>query len=182
MDVAPGWQDQHDAILLGRELLVKQGDTFLLGPAIEGRLPAHAVRFVFGAMPDDASLGAAALCCHRVGEPAVSRPGTEALPDEGIHLDAAAAHAFLQAHPDALLVDVRELAEHSAGAAQLRGRAAHNVPLSQLAGRVRQWLDEPRALVFVCRSGNRSARAARLLRRLGHAEAWHLAGGLALAG
>jgi rhodanese-related sulfurtransferase len=36
--------------------------------------------------------------------------------------------------------------------------------------------------VFVCRSGNRSARAARLLRRLGHAQAWHVAGGLALAG
>jgi rhodanese-related sulfurtransferase len=35
--------------------------------------------------------------------------------------------------------------------------------------------------VFVCRSGNRSARAALCLQRLGHAQAWSLAGGLAQA-
>ena len=100
-----------------------------------------------------------------------------------MHLDAAAAQAFLDAHPDALLVDVRELPEHAAGAARLRGHAAHHVPLSQLAGQAAAWLGgETRPLVFVCRSGNRSARAARLLRRLGHAQAWHVAGGLALAG
>jgi rhodanese-related sulfurtransferase len=36
-------------------------------------------------------------------------------------------------------------------------------------------------LVFFCRSGNRSTRAAQCLRRLGYAQAYDLAGGLALA-
>jgi rhodanese-related sulfurtransferase len=40
---------------------------------------------------------------------------------------------------------------------------------------------ESRPLVFICRSGNRSARAAQALHRAGYAQAWHLAGGLALA-
>ncbi len=35
-------------------------------------------------------------------------------------------------------------------------------------------------MVCFCRSGNRSAQAARALRRLGHAQAWSLRGGLAL--
>jgi rhodanese-related sulfurtransferase len=45
------------------------------------------------------------------------------------------------------------------------------------------WLATPgRPLVFICRSGNRSAKAALCLQRLGHAQAWTVTGGLALAG
>jgi cysteine sulfinate desulfinase/cysteine desulfurase-like protein/rhodanese-related sulfurtransferase len=191
LGVTPGWPGGAqqvpfagatvDAIALGQDVLVRVGDGFLLGRLDDGVLAAQAVRFVFGVAPSHAGLDAA-LCCHRLGEPAVSRPGTDPLPDEDIDLDATAAAAYLAAHPDALLVDVRELPEHAAGAARLRGHAAHHVPLSQLAGQAPQWLREPRPLVFLCRSGNRSTRAARLLRRLGHAQAWHVAGGLALAG
>lgn len=188
---APGWpggvqQLQSEgrlleAIALGQDVLARAGDAFLLGRPDKGVLAAQAVRFVFGVAPPGAGLDDA-LCCHRVGEPAVSRPGADPLPDEDIDLDATSAAACLAAHPDALLVDVRELPEHAAAAAQLHGRAAHHVPLSQLAGHVAQWLREPRPLVFLCRSGKRSERAARLLRRLGHARAWHVAGGLVLAG
>ncbi|QOY94839.1 aminotransferase class V-fold PLP-dependent enzyme [Massilia sp. UMI-21] len=199
LGTTPGWPagglqlrfagNSVDAIALGGDVLARSGDSYLLGRPEQGVLAPEAVRFVFGAAPDDAVLGAAlsaalsaALCCHRVGEPAVSRPGVDPRPEEGIDLDATSAAAYLATHPDALLVDVRELPEHAAATAQLRGRAAQHVPLSQLAGRAAQWLHEPRPLVFLCRSGNRSARAARLLRRLGHAQAWHVAGGLALAG
>ena len=35
-------------------------------------------------------------------------------------------------------------------------------------------------IVFCCRAGNRSAQAARALRRLGHAQSYSLAGGLTL--
>ncbi|KFI08482.1 cysteine desulfurase [Massilia sp. BSC265] len=191
LGLSPGWpggaqQVQFagstlDAIALGRDVLAKAGDGYLLGRPENGVLAAEAVHFVFGMAPEDAGLDAA-LCCHRIGEPAVSRPGADALPDEGIDLDPTTAAAYLAAHPDALLVDVRELPEHAAACAQLRGRKAQHVPLSQLAGQAAHWLREPRPLVFLCRSGNRSARAARLLRRLGHAQAWHVAGGLALAG
>jgi rhodanese-related sulfurtransferase len=90
--------------------------------------------------------------------------------------------AFLRAHEDALLVDVREACELEAGAAHLHGTAAQAVPLSRLAEHLGHFLAAPRRpLVFVCRSGNRSARAALCLQRLGHAQAWSLAGGLALA-
>lgn len=191
LGVNPGWPGGAqqvrfggatlDAIALGQDVLAKAGDGYLLGRPEDGVLAAQAVRFVFGMAPGKDGFDAA-LCCHRIGEPAVSRPGADALPDEGIDLDPTTAAAYLAAHPDALLVDVRELPEHAAACAQLRGRSAQHVPLSQLAGQAAHWLREPRPLVFLCRSGNRSARAARLLRRLGHAQAWHVAGGLALAG
>ncbi|MFC0254223.1 aminotransferase class V-fold PLP-dependent enzyme [Massilia consociata] len=170
-----------DAIALGEDVLAQAGAAFLLGRPQGDSLAPDQVRFVFGLAPGHAAL-AAALCCHRSGEPALSRPGADPLPDDGIDLDAVSAAAFLHAHPDALLVDVRELPEHAAGAALLHGHQAHNVPLSQLAGQAAQWLRAPRPLVFICRSGKRSARAARTMRRLGHAQAWHVAGGLALAG
>jgi len=89
---------------------------------------------------------------------------------------------FLRTHQDALLVDVREPAEAAAGACRLHGRTAHNVPLSRLAEHLAHFLAEPRRpLVFVCRSGNRSARAALCLHRAGHDQAWTVVGGLALA-
>jgi rhodanese-related sulfurtransferase len=181
MNVLPGWPGEGAGIALGHDLLVQRGGAFLFGRPRDGVLALDDVRFVFGASSLEGVAGGA-LCCHRIGEPAVSRPGVDPLPDEGIDLDAVSAAAYLESHPDALLVDVRELPEHKAGAARLHGRAAQHVPLSQLAGQAAQWLDQPRPLVFVCRSGNRSARAARTLRRLGHAQCWHVAGGLALAG
>ena len=89
---------------------------------------------------------------------------------------------FLRRHADALLVDVRETGEAAAGAITLHGRAAHHAPLSRLAEHLPAWLSDPaRPIVFVCRSGNRSAKAALCLRRAGHAQAWTLVGGLALA-
>ncbi|KAB8036571.1 aminotransferase class V-fold PLP-dependent enzyme [Janthinobacterium aquaticum] len=91
--------------------------------------------------------------------------------------------AFLLAHPDALVVDVREAYEHAACTASVfDGCQVASVPLSRLANTVDAWLQQPqRPLVFFCRSGNRSARAAACLQRLGHANAWQLQGGMALA-
>ena len=87
-------------------------------------------------------------------------------------------------HPGLLLVDVREPYEQRLGqapelGAQVRRQA---VALSGLPDALVQWQALPAGtpIVFFCRSGNRSAQAARALRRLGHAEAWSLRGGLAL--
>lgn len=97
------------------------------------------------------------------------------------HLDAQALEQFLASHPDAVLVDVREPYEHAAnGAPCCHGRVAESVPLSRLAGRLQGWLGERRPLVFFCRAGNRSARAAQCAHRLGVANAWQVSGGLAL--
>ncbi|MDN2718356.1 aminotransferase class V-fold PLP-dependent enzyme [Janthinobacterium sp. SUN120] len=105
------------------------------------------------------------------------------VPSAELQLDAAALPAFLRQHPDAILVDVREAYEHAACAGTVfEGCAVHSLPLSRLAGQVAEWLQQPqRPLVFFCRSGNRSARAAACLRRLGHGAAWQLNGGMAMA-
>lgn len=105
-------------------------------------------------------------------------------PDMGSVADLAphALERFLQTHPDAILVDVREAAEHAARRQPLHGRAVVSVPLTRLAEHASHWLQgEPKPLVLFCRSGNRSARAVQCLHRLGYPQAWHVAGGLALA-
>ncbi|OEZ69198.1 cysteine desulfurase NifS [Janthinobacterium sp. HH103] len=105
------------------------------------------------------------------------------VPAAELQLDAAALPAFLRQHPDAILIDVREAYEHAACAGTVfEGCEVRSVPLSRLAGQVAAWLQQPqRPLVFFCRSGNRSARAAACLRRLGHGAAWQLNGGMAMA-
>ena len=89
---------------------------------------------------------------------------------------------FMAEHPEALLVDVREAYEHvAAGAGSWHGRKAHSVPLSRIADRLAVWLrGENRPLVFFCRTGTRSAKAAACLHRLGYQDAWHVTSGLTL--
>ncbi|RIX76417.1 aminotransferase class V-fold PLP-dependent enzyme [Acidovorax cavernicola] len=92
--------------------------------------------------------------------------------------------ALRQTHPGLVLVDVREPYEQRLGHAFAPDAAmqARAVPLSRLVNALPDWLALPdeTPVLFFCRSGNRSAQAARALRRLGHAQAWSLAGGLAL--
>ncbi|MEM7233337.1 MAG: rhodanese-like domain-containing protein, partial [Planctomycetota bacterium] len=60
-----------------------------------------------------------------------------------------------------------------------------NVPLSrfgQFVHELFQSADEACEVIFICRSGSRSAKAAEVLRRLGFASSWHVAGGIALSG
>lgn len=72
----------------------------------------------------------------------------------------------------AVLLDVREPREWRTGHAP----GARHMPLSQIAGRAGE-LPRGRAVVTVCRSGARSARAAVLLAREGR-EVSSLAGGM----
>jgi cysteine desulfurase len=195
------------AIAIGNEVLARvgredgQGAAYLLGRAHEGHLDPAAVRLAFiggTVMADEDGRGLARLIdgesvlCHGLdigGAPCTRLEGLRgAMPEatEALHLWPERLHAFLDAHQDALLVDVREACEREAGDMRgdmrLHGREAHAVPLSRLAEHLGHFLAMPtRPLVFVCRSGNRSARAALCLQRLGHAQAWSLAGGLALA-
>ena len=71
-----------------------------------------------------------------------------------------------------LLIDVRGRDEWQAGHAP---KARHH-PLPELAGVVAN-LPHDRELLVICRSGNRSARAAKLLRRAG-LDALDVAGGM----
>jgi cysteine sulfinate desulfinase/cysteine desulfurase-like protein/rhodanese-related sulfurtransferase len=194
------------AIRVGGELLVcaaldggKEG-VYLLGRASEGRLDAAAVRLAFIGgltLADAQALGLARLVnggtvlCHGFdtdGAPcstaaALSGEGAPApRPQQVQQLQPQRLGEFLRTHEDALLVDVREAAELDAGYVRLHGREAQAMPLSRLAEHLPQLLAAPqRPLVFVCRSGNRSTKAALYLQRLGHAQVWSLSGGLALA-
>lgn len=83
-----------------------------------------------------------------------------------------------------VLVDVRELYEHRLSRPLQLSPMNHcqSVPLSSLLSAIPAWLTAgaDASLVLFCRSGNRSAKAARALRRLGLTRTWSLAGGLAL--
>lgn len=83
-----------------------------------------------------------------------------------------------------VLVDVREPYEHRLGTApqlgvQVRRQA---VALSSIINAIPEWRAAERdtTLVLFCRSGNRSAKAAQALRRLGLERTVSLAGGMAL--
>ena len=91
---------------------------------------------------------------------------------------------FLAKYPDCLVVDVREGYEQSAG--QLgpyipaTTKVVH-VPLSRICwSLMKQELYASQRLLLVCRSGNRSLLAAKILNRAGFAEVYNLKGGIAL--
>lgn len=83
-----------------------------------------------------------------------------------------AGQAAAMAGQGAVLLDVREPHEWQSGHAP----KARHIPLGQLARRIRE-LPDGRAVVTVCRSGARSARAAALLARDGR-QVSNLAGGM----
>jgi cysteine desulfurase len=166
---------------------------YLLGAAAGGALPAASVRYAFtgalapqqlaGLIGEDTLLCAARDALQPCSSLRAEQQAQQAQQaDPSMHLDAGALQAWLQRHPDAVLVDVREHYEQAAGAHALAGRPVLSVPLGQLAARIPGWLaGAPVPLVFFCRSGNRSAKAVRCLRRLGYAQAYDLSGGIALA-
>ena len=175
----------------------------LLAMGLPEKRCANAVRMSFGPLFDDAFIDAACARIARCGQ-ALGAPPPAACPatGSGVLTDSSAAAPaqpaampaipipcgiddkglarFLERHPDALLVDVREACEHALGTPLLHGRAAYSLPLSRLPEHA-GWLGrESRPLVFFCRSGKRSAQAAQLAQQLGHGNVRHLAGGLAL--
>ena len=177
---------------VGQAYYLLGADTVANADTDTGLAPA-AVRFAFTGQLGVDALDAALidpgtlLCPARDEQGLVcstlrAERGAAPAPAGGMHLEAAALEAFLLSHPDAVLVDVREAYEHAAGSrATLGGRGALSVPLSRLAAHLDGWLRAtPVPLVFFCRSGNRSAKAAACLRRLGYPTAWHVSGGMAL--
>jgi rhodanese-related sulfurtransferase len=75
----------------------------------------------------------------------------------------------------AVVVDIREPAEYAAG--HITG--SRNVPLAQIEGAKELPTNKALPVVVVCATGARAGRAVSTLRRLGHAGAVGLAGGLA---
>ncbi|OWQ86970.1 cysteine desulfurase [Roseateles aquatilis] len=145
----------------------------LLAGVLRGRLSAHA--FAVGKSVLERSLPLTEyqtmVCGARID---CDRPA------ERVEMSAAELREALRSTTRPVLVDVREAYEERLSPAD--ELAPERVPLSTLVGELPRWMALPAQtpVVFFCRSGNRSAQAARALRRLGHARAWSLAGGLAL--
>lgn len=150
-----------------------------------------AVRMSFGALTSEASIDAACCAIARCGAALTTRQAVP-LPHplqattttaQAVHeLAWAELESFLMAHPEAALVDVREVEEHMVGSRiECAGKQAVNAPLSSLSLGASQWFaHHARPVVFFCRSGNRSLKAAQWLQAQGHPVVRHVQGGLAL--
>jgi cysteine sulfinate desulfinase/cysteine desulfurase-like protein/rhodanese-related sulfurtransferase len=189
------------ALMFGSRLLARvehgEGASYLFGERSAAGLAACDVRFAFTASGADieqlaelvsrqtivcqASETGSLACTTLSAERGGAIPAANPL---AMQLEAHGLERFFNDHPDALLIDVREAYEHAAAdAGRWHGRAVHSVPLSRLADSLTLWLRaQERPLVFFCRSGARSIRAAQCLHRLGYRNAWHVAGGVALGG
>jgi cysteine desulfurase len=175
----------------------------LLAMGMTPERAASAIRLSWGALTDDATIECAAQALRRCGAIAVQTgllakgdapdhaavintmavESTAAAPATAPrHLDWAGLAGYLQSHPQAQLVDVREAHEYlAAGGLVVDGQSADNAPLSELQQRLGTWLAQrQRPVVFVCRSGKRSLQAALALQGQGHPQVLHVAGGLAL--
>jgi rhodanese-related sulfurtransferase len=89
--------------------------------------------------------------------------------------------SFITLHPGTALVDVREAVEYGVSdGIECAGTYAVNAPLSVFPGAAPHWLAKHAGpVVFVCRSGNRSLKAAQWLQAQGHPAVRHIHGGLA---
>lgn len=100
-----------------------------------------------------------------------------ALPHEGIEVPNVAsdeAARWLEQHPGALVVDVREPAEYAAGHIP----AALSLPQADLATRLDE-LPKERELLMACQGGSRSLKAAEFLKQMGYERVANLQGGTA---
>jgi rhodanese-related sulfurtransferase len=84
------------------------------------------------------------------------------------------AKAYMQAHPDVIVIDVRTIEEFQSG--HIPG--AVNLPLAAIAsGMIPASLsDKGRTFLVYCRSGRRSAAAVRLLSDLGYQHLYDFGG------
>ncbi|MEO3679699.1 aminotransferase class V-fold PLP-dependent enzyme [Rheinheimera sp. FR7-31] len=93
-------------------------------------------------------------------------------------------NVFMQQQPELVLVDVREPHEQSAGALAGYLTQAYpvlEIPLSKLADAlIKGQLKPQQPLLLVCRSGNRSLVACKVLGRFGFNKVYNLKGGMAL--
>lgn len=193
-----GWPAGAESLPLGRWGLKRLALPEAAAPAATYLLAdAHGVHaaFVGQAVQSDAlqghvDRGTLLLPAHDAEGRYARLPGTA---DAQADTSAALAGVELQPHElmaraaagrKLLMVDVREPYEHRLGQVPIVGSGIQRqaVPLSALLNALPQWLTlaDDTDLVLFCRSGNRSAQAARALRQLGQTRAWSLAGGMAL--
>ena len=95
---------------------------------------------------------------------------------------------FFASHRDAIIIDVREPHEHCLTDDWIDlglSTQPENVPLTRFTDFIQRMMKRSdthrdQQIICLCRSGNRSGKAAEVLKRLGMDQVWHVAGGLAL--
>ena len=93
------------------------------------------------------------------------------------HLRAAEARDYIAAHPEALVLDVREESEWNGELGHIDG--ARHIPMGELQSRVGEieaWRDRP--VVVVCAVGARSRDAGMMLAAAGFQQVMNLEGGM----
>jgi sulfur-carrier protein adenylyltransferase/sulfurtransferase len=93
-------------------------------------------------------------------------------------MDPVAARQLLAAHPEALVLDVRNPDEWSDDLGHIEG--ARQIPLPELSARLAEvaaWKQRP--ILVVCRVGGRSRQAAEMLSVSGYRKVFNLEGGMA---
>lgn len=99
---------------------------------------------------------------------------TRVAADEPEFVDLAMARAEHEAGR-AVLIDIREPAEHASGVA----RGAQLLPMRQLAARLAEIPTDPRRpVLLICNTQNRSSATARALRQRGFAHVRYVQGGM----
>ena len=93
------------------------------------------------------------------------------------HLAVQDLQAHCAAHPDSLLLDVREPWEVALAAIHIDGAESLHVPMNELPARLAE-LDPARPIVCICHHGVRSAQVVAFLQRQGFDSAYNLAGGI----
>ncbi|MFK7766639.1 MAG: aminotransferase class V-fold PLP-dependent enzyme [Mariniblastus sp.] len=107
--------------------------------------------------------------------------------DSSIELQKDQLKQFFIEHQNSLVIDVREPHEFSFAQDWTElgfDSPPENIPLTRLSGYLPQLLsthrETPREVIFLCRSGKRSGKAAEVARRIGIETACHISGGIAL--
>lgn len=153
---------------------------------------SSAVRLSIGPLADSGLIDAACMAIAECGAALQAMQSDETAPPDMAVCNAQDASAFtlqwseldafLHDYPNARLVDVREATEHQVSQGIHHGAwSAVSAPLRALVTLAPHWASQDAApVVLVCRSGNRSLKAAQWLRSLGLTHVRHLHGGLAL--
>ncbi len=80
---------------------------------------------------------------------------------------------WVKADSNRVVVDVREIGEYQGG----HFPGAINVPLSSLSNQLNK-IPIDKDVALICRSGNRSMQAAKVLKRSGYSKIWNVARGM----
>ena len=95
--------------------------------------------------------------------------------NKGLLVSPASAIRLINNNDDALIIDIRSVAEYKNG--HIRG--AKNVPLSELTSKIEKFTDyRNKPVLLYCNSGNTTSKAIRLLKKAGFEKISNLEGGI----